>query len=277
VKILGYGEHVFPLQVAFLLCVRGQGFASGEFVLTEQRPRMQSRAEVSKVFTLALALARDGDSVWRRVGKEPSGNPFNSLVQVAYEQAIPRDPFINEGALVITDRLLSLTGDAWGVLRDLLRAESGNRALDFDSVVAASEAEHGHRNSALAHFMASYGNMENPVARGLAHCFWECSLAGSCAELARACGFLARHGQRATGERLLTRSQVKQVNVVTLTCGTYDAAGEFAYRVGLPGQAIIPNRCGLCVWSLGLDARGNSMAGVGALDRFTPFTGLSVL
>lgn len=239
---------------------------------------------ISKVFTLALVLARDGDALWRRVGKEPSGNPFNSLVQLEYEHGIPRNPFINAGALVITDRLLSLTGDARGVLREFLRAESGNPSVDFDPVVAASEAEHGHRNAALAHFMAGYGNIENPVPRVLEHYFWQCSLAMSCADLARACGFLARHGRRASGERLLTRSQAKQVNAIMLTCGTYDAAGEFAYRVGLPGKsgvgggivAVIPNRCGLCVWSPGLDARGNSVAGVEALDRFTTLTGLSV-
>ncbi|RKG95788.1 glutaminase [Corallococcus sp. CA053C] len=239
---------------------------------------------ISKVFTLALALSRDGDALWKRVGKEPSGNPFNSLVQLEYEQGIPRNPFINAGALVITDRLLRLTGDARGTLRDFLRVESGNPAVDFDAVIAASEAEHGHRNSALAHFMASYGNMEGSVPEVLEHYFWQCSLAMSCADLARACGFLARHGQRADGARLLTRSQAKQVNAVMLTCGTYDAAGEFAYRVGLPGKsgvgggivAIIPNRCALCVWSPGLDARGNSVAGVEALDRFTTLTGLSI-
>ena len=239
---------------------------------------------ISKVFTLALVLARDGDALWRRVGKEPSGNPFNSLVQLEYEHGIPRNPFINAGALVITDRLLSLTGDARGVLREFLRAESGNASVDFDTVVAASEAEHGHRNAALAHFMAGYGNIENPVPSVLEHYFWQCSLAMSCADLARACGFLARHGRRASGERLLTRSQAKQVNAIMLTCGTYDAAGEFAYRVGLPGKsgvgggivAVIPNRCGLCVWSPGLDARGNSVAGVEALDRFTTLTGWSV-
>jgi glutaminase len=239
---------------------------------------------ISKVFTLALVLARDGDALWRRVGKEPSGNPFNSLVQLEYEHGIPRNPFINAGALVITDRLLSLTSDARGVLREFLQAESGNPSVDFDAIVATSEAEHGHRNAALAHFMAGYGNIENPVPSVLEHYFWQCSLAMSCADLARACGFLARHGRRAGGERLLTRSQAKQVNAIMLTCGTYDAAGEFAYRVGLPGKsgvgggivAIIPNRCGLCVWSPGLDARGNSVAGVEALDRFTTLTGLSV-
>jgi len=261
-----------------LATVEGEVFGVGDWRVPF------SVQSISKVFALALTLARDGDSLWRRVGKEPSGNPFNSLVQLEYEQGVPRNPFINAGALVVTDRLLSLTGDSRGLLREFLRAESGNASVDFDPVVAASEAEHGHRNSALAHFMASYGNIQNPVPQVLEHYFWQCSLSMSCADLARACGFLARHGQGAKGERLLTRSQAKQVNAVMLTCGTYDAAGEFAYRVGLPCKsgvgggiiAVIPNRCGLCVWSPGLDAHGNSVAGVEALDRFTTLTGLSV-
>lgn len=236
------------------------------------------------MFTLALALAREGEVLWEHVGREPSGNPFNSLVQLEYEHGIPRNPFINAGALVVTDRLHSLTGDASGSLLDLLRAESGNTDLDFDRDVAASETAHGDRNAALAHFMASYENIENPVPVLLREYFRQCSIEASCADLALATGFLARHGIRADGSRLLTRSQAKQVNAVMLTCGTYDAAGDFAYRVGLPGKsgvgggiiAVVPGRCTLCVWSPGLDERGNSVAGVAALDRFTTITGLSV-
>ncbi|MFD9035260.1 glutaminase [Streptomyces sp. NPDC059567] len=243
-----------------------------------------STQSVTKVFTLALALAREGEVLWEHVGREPSGNPFNSLVQLEYEHGIPRNPFINAGALVVTDRLHSLTGDASGSLLDLLRAESGNMDLDFDRDVAASETAHGDRNAALAHFMASYENIENAVPVLLREYFRQCSIEASCADLALATGFLARHGIRADGSRLLTRSQAKQVNAVMLTCGTYDAAGDFAYRVGLPGKsgvgggiiAVVPGRCTLCVWSPGLDERGNSVAGVAALDRFTTITGLSV-
>ncbi|MEV7726967.1 glutaminase [Streptomyces sp. NPDC087917] len=243
-----------------------------------------STQSVTKVFSLALALAEGGDSLWERVGREPSGNPFNSLVQLEYESGIPRNPFINAGALVVTDRLQSLTGDASSELLDFLRQESGNPGIGFDAEVAASEQEHGDRNAAVAHFMASYGNIDNPVPALLDHYFWQCSIEMTCADLALAARFLARHGLRADGSRLLTRSEAKQINAVMLTCGTYDAAGEFAYRVGLPGKsgvgggvlAVVPGHCTLAVWSPGLDPKGNSVAGVAALDRFTTLTGLSI-
>ncbi|MFJ3959419.1 glutaminase [Streptomyces sp. NPDC090036] len=243
-----------------------------------------SAQSITKVFALALALAEGGDSLWERVGREPSGNPFNSLVQLEYENGIPRNPFINAGALVVTDRLQTLTGDASSELLEFLRQESRNPDIGFDAEVAASEQEHGDRNAAVAHFMASYGNIDNPVPALLDHYFWQCSIEMSCADLARAGRFLARHGLRADGTRLLTRSEAKQINAVMMTCGTYDAAGEFAYRVGLPGKsgvgggivAVVPGQCTLAVWSPGLDARGNSVAGVAALDRFTTLTGLSV-
>ena len=239
---------------------------------------------VSKAFALALVLAKDGDTLWRRVGREPSGNPFNSLVQLEYEQGIPRNPFINAGALVVVDRLLSQSGDAFGTLLEFLRAESGNPALDVDMEVARSEAAHGHRNAALAHFMASYKNLENPVLEVLDHYVRHCAIAMSCSELARAGLFLARHGVRADGAQLLSRSEAKRINAILLTCGTYDAAGDFAYRVGLPGKsgvgggilAVIPGKGGLAGWGPALDKSGNSVAGVEALDRFTTRTGWSV-
>ncbi|MGV9690029.1 glutaminase [Streptomyces sp. NPDC003444] len=243
-----------------------------------------STQSITKVFTLALALSLAGEHLWQGVGREPSGNPFNSLVQLEHENGVPRNPFINAGALVVTDRLQSLTLDAAGQVLRLLRAESGNPAIDFVPEVAACEATYGGRNAALAHFMASYGNLTTPVPDLLAAYFWQCSIAASCKDLALAAGFLARHGTRADGSELLTSSQAKQINAMMLTCGTYDAAGEFAYRVGLPGKsgigggiiAIVPGVCALCVWSPGLDRHGNSVAGVLALDRFTTLTGLSV-
>ncbi|MEV4616311.1 glutaminase [Kitasatospora sp. NPDC049258] len=239
---------------------------------------------VSKLFTLALALAEGDDGLWRGVGREPSGNPFNSLVQLETEQGIPRNPFINAGALVVTDRLLELTGDAAGAVRDFLRAESGRAGVDTDDAVAASEARHGHRNAALAHFIASYGNLRNPVDSVLVHYYAHCAIAASCRDLAMAGLFLARHGIRMDGSRLLTRSEAKRINAVLLTCGTYDAAGEFAFRVGLPGKsgvgggvlAVLPGRGSVCVWSPGLDAAGNSVLGVAALDALTTATGWSV-
>ena len=243
-----------------------------------------SLQSVTKAFALALVIASDGGNLWSRVGREPSGSAYNSLVQLEHENGIPRNPFINAGALVTTDRLLSLTGDARGAVLEFLQKESGNPLVDFDLGVAGSELDHGARNAALGYFMASHGNMENPVPDVLEHYFWQCSIRASCQDLALAGGFLARRGVRADGSRLITGNDAKRINAIMLTCGTYDAAGDFAYRVGLPGKsgvgggilAIVPGRCAVCVWSPGLDARGNSVAGVAALDRFTTLTGLSV-
>ena len=239
---------------------------------------------LSKVFTLALVLAADGDALWSRVGKEPSGAPFNSLAQLEREHGIPRNPFVNAGALVVTDRLLTLTGDARGALRDFLRAESGNPRIDFDTEVAFCESRHGHRNAALAHLLADHGRLDNPVPDVLDHYFWQCSLAMNCRDLALAARFLARHGLRADASRLLTRSEAKRVNAVMLVGGTYDAAGEFAHRVGLPAKsgvgggiiAVIPGRCTLCTWGPALDQHGNSTAGITALDTLTTLTGWSI-
>ena len=258
--------------------VDGEVVGSGDF---ETRFSIQS---VSKAFALALVLARDGDALRTRVGREPSGNPVHSLVQLEYAQGIPRNPFINVGALVVVDRMLSHTGDAVGPMLDFLRAESGAKDIAVDLEVARSEASHGHRNAALAHFMASYKNLENEVDAVLDHYVRHCAITMSCGELARAGLVLARHGVRADGTQLLSLSAAKRINAVLLTCGTYDAAGDFAYRVGLPGKSgvgggiltIIPGRGCLVVWGPALDRMGNSVAGVEALDRFTTVTGWSI-
>lgn len=239
---------------------------------------------ISKVFSLALVMSYDYDSIWRRVFREPSGTPFNSLVQLEADRGIPRNPFINAGALVVTDRLLTLTGDAARSVRGLLRKESGNPAVDFDDAVVASEAQHGHRNSAMAHLLASYGNLENPVELVLENYFNQCALRMSCEDLAHSSRFLARHGVSAGGTPFLSPNQSKRVNAVMLTCGTYDAAGEFAYRVGLPGKsgvgggivAVVPGLCSVTVWGPALDTNGNSVAGTAALSEFTTRTGWSI-
>ncbi|MEY9842999.1 glutaminase [Streptacidiphilus sp. BW17] len=240
---------------------------------------------VSKLLTLTLVLAQGGDDVWQRVGREPSGNPFNSLVQLETEHGIPRNPFINAGAVVVTDRLHSLTGGhAADAVLDFVRAESGNPDLAIDPEVAASEAESGHRNAALAHFIASHGNLVNPVDTVLTEYYAHCAIAASCRDLAQTGLVLARHGLRVDGSRLLSRSEAKRINAILLTCGTYDAAGEFAYRVGLPGKsgvgggilAILPGQAAICAWGPALDPAGNSVAAVAALDAFTTLSGLSI-
>ncbi len=236
-----------------------------------------SAQSISKVFTLAQVVAAEGEGIWDRVGREPSGNPFNSLLQLDQESGRPRNPFINAGALVVTDRLHALTGDASGALRDLMRREGGRQDIDSDPVVVASEREAGHRTLALAHLLASYDNLECSVDEVIDQYVAQCALAMSCRELALAGLFLARDGALSDGTRMLTDRQAKRVNAVMLTCGTYDSAGEFAYRVGLPCKsgvgggilAVIPDRGVACVWSPALGPSGSSAAGLAALDAFT--------
>ncbi|WP_323793022.1 glutaminase [Nocardioides sp.] len=239
---------------------------------------------ISKVLSLALTIEHSDDEIWRSVSREPSGNPFNSLLHLDQEGGRPRNPFINAGALVVTDRLHHMTGDASAAMRDFVRRESGNDLVDGDPAVARSEAEKGHRIAAMAHLLASYDNLVCSVEDVLEQYFWQCSLSMTCREVALAAGLLARNGARADGTRVLTTSQSKRINAVMLTCGTYDAAGEFAFRVGLPAKsgvgggilAVIPDVCTICVWSPGLGPSGNSAVGMAALDSFTTRTGWSI-
>ncbi len=243
-----------------------------------------STQSITKVFALVLELARDGEKIWQRVGREPSGSGFHSMAELEKSKGIPRNPFVNSGALVVTDALLSVTdGDPDAVL-NFLRAENSDPDIHVDEDVAASEALHGDRNAAIAHLLASYGNLVHPVQDVLTAYFRQCAIAMDCRDLAAAGAFLARAGLRSDGSRMLTASQNKRVNSVMLTSGMYDAAGDFAFQVGLPGKsgvgggilAVVPGRCTVCVWSPGLNASGNSLVGVRALDEFTTRTGWSV-
>lgn len=245
---------------------------------------------ISKLFSLALALDNDpGQALWKRVLREPSGTPFNSLVQLEAEAGVPRNPFINAGALVVTDFLVGELGDASGAVLDFLRALSGSAAVAVDDGAAAAELVGSSRNRALANFLADFGNLRSPVETVLEHYVRHCSITMSCRDVARAGVFLANGGLtaargRSGGRRVLSAADTKRINSIMLTCGMYDAAGEFAFRVGLPGKsgvgggilAVVPGHCAVCVWSPGLDDKGNSIAGTAALAELTARTGWSV-
>ena len=241
---------------------------------------------ISKAHTLILALQFVGENnLLKRVGREPSGNPFNSLVQLEYENGIPRNPFINAGAMVLVDIILSHSKDAVQTILKFVRDRSNNQNIDFDKEVAASEKSTGFRNAALANFLKSYGNLENDVEDVLDIYFSQCSLSMNCIDLARSFMILANHGLSPwSGKQIISKSQAKRINSLMLTCGTYDAVGDFAYRVGLPGKrgvgggivALIPGRLCVAVWSPGLNSSGNSLAGTQALELFTTKTGKSI-
>jgi glutaminase len=257
----------------------------GEVISLGDAAEPFSIQSISKVFTLSQAFATHGEALWKRVGKEPSGNAFNSLVQLEYEKGIPRNPFINAGALVITDVLLSDHSDAKEHQLSFLRKISGNESIRYDREVAQSEKEHGYRNAALVNFLKSHNNIHNDVNAVLDTYFHHCAIPMSCIDLAKAMLYFSNHGViPATGERVLTVSQTKRLSAVMMTCGFYDEAGEFAFRVGLPGKsgvgggivAVIPGKLAIAVWSPELNAKGNSVVGMRSLELFTTKTGISV-
>jgi glutaminase len=242
---------------------------------------------ISKVFTLTLALGKAGDRLWRRVGREPSGSAFNSIVQLEFERGVPRNPFINAGAIAVTDLILSghQPREVLGELLRFLRFLADDPSITIDEAVAASEQRTGFRNAALANYMKSFGVIENPVDHTLGVYFHHCAIAMSCRQLAMAGRFLAYNGRNpSTGLSVVQPERARRINALMLMCGHYDGSGEFAYRVGLPGKsgvgggilAIAPGKASIAVWSPGLDASGNSHLGRIALEMLTRRLGWSV-
>jgi len=238
---------------------------------------------ISKVLVLAKVLRVLHDRLWERVGREPSGNAFNSLVQLEKENGIPRNPLINAGALVLTDALMALDENPMQGLLDFVRRLSDNPKVHYDSIIANSERECGYRNAALVHFMKSFGNIAHEVDAVLNLYFHQCALMMSCVDLARAFLFLANGGvQPPGGQAVVSPRQSKRINAVMQTCGFYDESGAFAFSVGLPGKsgggivAVIPKVMTICVWSPGLNPSGNSLVGMKALEMFTTKTGVSI-
>ncbi|GAB0110166.1 glutaminase B [Pseudoalteromonas sp. NZS100] len=247
-----------------------------------QRFTIQS---VSKVMTLTMALQRYGDELWHRVGKEPSGTAFNSLTQLEFEKGIPRNPFINAGAIVTCDALYSRLSAPMHSMLEAFRLLAGNRGIVIDKKVANSEYEFRHRNAAMAHLMKSFGNFENEVDDVLWSYFNFCSIELNCIELAKAYNFLANKGvDNRSGDRVLSSRQNKQLNSLLFTSGLYDAAGDFGYRVGMPGKsgvsgtilAVLPNKFTVAVYSPGLNSFGNSVAGIAALELLSKKLDISI-
>lgn len=239
---------------------------------------------ISKVFNLALGYKLAGEGLWERVGKEPSGNPFNSLVQLEYEKGIPRNPFINAGALVVVDVLLEHLASPNQEMLNFVR-ELRCSDIQYDSRVAAAESATGYNNVALVNFMKALGNINNDLDDILDVYCHECSIEMSCLGLARSFLFLANGGVvPGSGHQVLSASQAKRLNAIMLTCGFYDEAGEFAFRVGMPGKsgvgggivAVIPDELAIAVWSPPLNRRGNSALGIKVLEEFTTLTGKSI-
>lgn len=240
---------------------------------------------ISKVFTLTMAMQILGEDLWERVDVEPSGDPFNSLTQLEYESGVPRNPFINSGALVICDILVTHFEDPKAELLEFVRKITGNKEIDYDYTVAASEKSTGYRNYALVNYMKALGNIKNDVEPIVDFYFHQCSLAMSCEELAKAFMLYANKGRLLeSDEKIISKAKNKRINALMQTCGFYDEAGEFSFEVGLPGKsgvgggivAIHPSEYAVAVWSPILNPKGNSELGMAALEKLTTLSGSSI-
>jgi glutaminase len=261
-----------------LTTLTGENYGVGD---SNERFSIQS---VSKPLTLAMAFSKLGEKVWERVDVEPSGDPFNSLVQLEYEKGIPRNPFINAGAIVIADMIVSHYKNPKQDFIQFLRTISGSETINYNPKVAQSEEDTGFRNRALANFLKSFGNIKNEVDEVLDFYFHQCSVEMTCQELAQSFYFFANAGKTKEGKQILTESQTKRLNAIMQTCGFYDESGEFTYKVGLPGKsgigggivALFPKEFTIATWNPRLNEKGNSELGMHALELFTTKTGMSI-
>lgn len=293
-----YGQGKVASYIPALAQVVPQQFGmaialvDGTCVSTGSASTQFSIQSISKLFTFVLALKLMGDEVWQRVGREPSGAAFNSMVQLETEKGIPRNPFINAGALVITDMLTTRFAHLDIALLGALRRLTDSSDLNWDMQTARSERDTAHRNMAMAYFMKSYGNFVNDPELVLDNYCRQCAIEMNCQQLAQATMFLANGGldisgvnsdRIHTGEQFLSADAARRVNALLLTCGAYDAAGDFAYRIGLPVKtgvgggivAIVAGVGTVAVWGPELDAKGNSVLGAFALERLVQHTGWS--
>lgn len=240
---------------------------------------------ISKVFSLAIALSLEGEALWNRIGKEPSGSAFNSLVQLEYEHGKPRNPFINAGAIVVADVLLSRLENPEAFFLNFVRTLCGNEQINYSHEVAQSEQGCSYLNASIAYLLKHHGNLENRVEDVLHFYCLMCSVEMSCSDLARAFLPFAKSNEPFNyGGVELTVSRVKRINAIMQTCGFYDEAGEFSFLVGLPGKsgvgggivAVHPAKYAIAVWSPRLNSRGNSIMGMKALELFTTYTAESI-
>ena len=272
-----------PNQFAMTITLEsGEQFSVGK---SQEKFSIQS---ISKVLAFSLAIDIYSKCLYKRVGVEPSGSAFNSLVQLEYENGIPRNPFINAGAIIVVDALISHFGGDYSALEKVMnftREVSDNSELKFDPIVAKSEMEHASRNLSLAQLMKSFGNFENDVHEVVRTYFKQCAISMNTEDLSRAMIYLAFKGKDPiSGKEFLNELQAKRINALMLMCGHYDASGEFAFNVGLPAKsgvgggivAVVPNVMSIAVWSPRLNSCGNSHVGTLALQLFTTKSGLSI-
>jgi glutaminase len=271
-----------PTKLGIALALAdGSVFVAGD---ADQDFSIQS---ISFVFALPIALRHLTSSLWNYVGREPSGLPVNSIVQLELEKGHPRNPLINAGAIVVCDRLMGTRGadQAAEEFCDFLSERCRTPGLSIDESLAMSDSQAGAFNRSIANLLAYFGNLDNPVDEVLSLYYRQCSVAMNCRQLAQASLFLAFDGtDPRTGDVVVIPSRARRINALMMTSGHYDSSGDFAFRVGLPGKssasggiiAVVPRTGAICVWSPGLNASGISLVGALVLERLVERTGWSV-
>jgi glutaminase len=262
----------------YLRHINGETFSTGHW---NQGFSVQS---ISKVLTLAMGLPLYSENIWNRIDVEPSGNPFNQLSLLELENGIPRNPLINAGSIVIADILVSRLKNPKQDFLNYVRDIANDQTIDFNYDVAKSEQQSGYVNYAAANLLKSFGNLENDVDVVLDFYFHQCAIEMNCEQLTNVFFMFANNGLCLQQKARLSPSHAKRINALMLTCGFYDEAGEFAFKVGLPGKsgvgggivALLPNQFIISVWSPGLNEKGNSLIGMQALEQFTTQTELSI-
>jgi len=272
--------EVCPKKMAACVAtINGKTIGAGDY----QEPF--SIQSISKVFGLVMAMNRIGDDLWQRVNMEPSGQPFNSIIQLEWEKGIPRNPVINAGALLVADVLASHFSSSKLAFLCFMRSLAHDDSVYIDNHVYQSELAHGNRNAALAYLMKSFGNIESEIPDVLSHYFTQCAIAMSCEQLASSLLFLANKGvDPVTKEVICTPRDAHRVNAILSTSGMYDQSGEFAFSIGLPAKsgvgggvvAIVPNYGVICTWSPPLNSFGNSVIGTNLLANLAEELGLSI-
>ncbi len=262
-----------------LFTLNNQSYGAGNY---QEKLSIQS---ISKVFALTLALKKVGKKIWKRVGVEPSGDPFNSLVQLEFEKGIPRNPFINSGALVVCDVLISSLKNPKSEFLNFVRKLTNSKDIYFNEKVVASEKKHGFVNAAHVNLMKSFKNIKNEIDVVLDLYYYMCSIEMTCEELSKSFLIFANDGVLPYNkERIISLSVSKRINATMQLCGLYDEAGHFAFKVGLPGKsgvgggivAILPDLYCITTWSPKLNKKGNSYLGFKVLEEFTTITQSSI-
>lgn len=243
---------------------------------------------ISKLFALEVALEALGERLWDRVGREPSGDPFNSIIDLERLKGIPRNPFINAGALVVCDAIVSLAARRKALqVVDFVSAMLGGEKIELDDGVVASGRTGGHLNRSLMSMAKHHGNLANDLHAVMDAYATQCAIRLDARGLARAGRFLMHDDPDAGPDEergVASAKRARRIMALMMLCGQYDGSGEFAYRVGLPAKsgvgggilAIAPHRASIAVYSPALDPMGNSWLGTLGLEMLTDRTDWSV-